>query len=328
MAARMFAEGAMARKSYKLIFSIATLALMFTGFTTGQAAQGQKSNAFQKRRVAARGHLTSSRDTYQIITWQTENPSPESGVYAQAHLAIETTEPKPRTLWKTDGGESYYEVNSIQVSDLDGDGVPEIASLWWVGASAGATLRVFHWNKESQTFVELQPEGGNEIGGIHRYSIVSASGRAAKTGRSRLVVYTRSGRGAGWPPVAVGQYEVRGGDLTRVGGRMNEPKQTESGIEGIATITPIRPGPIRLGDKMPSQAPYQTTMLVLTKDDREVTRFTTGSDGRFRVSLAPGQYSIRPLEESRRFPRGGHAEVTVRAGQFTHVDLTFDSGMR
>ena len=103
----------------------------------------------------------------------------------------------------------------------------------------------------------------------------------------------------------------------------------ESGIEGQTVISPARPGPQRQGQ--PGSASYQTTLAVVnTADGREVARFQTGSDGRFRVPLPPGEYTIGPPADAqpRRFPRGEQHTVTVVRGQFTQVTVAFDSGMR
>jgi hypothetical protein len=104
--------------------------------------------------------------------------------------------------------------------------------------------------------------------------------------------------------------------------------QGESGIEGQAVISPVHPGPQREG--LPSSAPYKTTLVVWSAgDDREVKRFETGSDGRFRVALAPGTYRVGPVRQSgRSLPRGSEETVTVVPGQFARVTINFDSGMR
>ena len=108
---------------------------------------------------------------------------------------------------------------------------------------------------------------------------------------------------------------------------MNEAKQGESGIEGIATIAPVRPGPIRVGE--PDSAPYPTDLIVVTEGEgREVARFKTGEDGKFRIPLPPGNYIIKPPQQARRMPRGEEKSVTVLPGKFAKVEVRFDSGMR
>ena len=270
-------------------------------------------SAPQKRRVVVRGYLTGGKDIQQVVTWQTLNPKSSSLPYAQAHLAIETTGPNNRVLWQADGGQSQYLVDAVQSADLDGDGVPEIVSLWWLGAS-GAALRIFHWDRNGQTFVELQT--GDGLTGVNRYRITTGAGS-----RRRIIVYSRSNNG--------GEYEVRGAELARVTGGGGVTTQGESGIEGQALIGPTRPGPVRMGQG-PSEQPFKTTLVILTAGDRrEVARLETGSDGRFRVSLPPGEYHIGPPPGNTRFlPRAAEQLVKVLPGQFASVTINFDSGMR
>ncbi len=98
----------------------------------------------------------------------------------------------------------------------------------------------------------------------------------------------------------------------------------ESGIEGCVTIGPTTPV-ARAGE--PNARPYQTTLLVLDANGREVTRFKTDADGCFRVRVEPGTYRLRS-EARGPFPRAPNRTVTVPAGTVTHVDLSVDSGIR
>jgi hypothetical protein len=291
----------------------------------GCAAQGIQSSVPQKRRVVLRGHLTGTREIQQVVTWQTLTPRSSATPYAQAHLAVETAGPDRRTLWETDGGQSQYLVDSVQSVDLDGDGTSEIISLWR-GPSAGASLRVFHWDRGKQSFIELQSE--DSLDGIHGYRVTGAGVRAAGPGR-RIIAYARPNSRAGRPAARGGEFEVRGSQLVRVGGGGDVTTQGESGIEGQAFISPTRPGPIRVGQG-PGQKPFQTTLVISTAGEgREVARLETGSDGRFRVSLPPGEYKVGPPPGNTRFlPRASEEFVKVLPGQFAHVTINFDSGMR
>lgn len=308
--------------------ALTTLALCCVVAAGSASVRGQSSTnsgvaAPQKRRVVARGDIKGNNQLQQLVTWQTSNPPRGTLPYARAHLAIETTGARPVVLWQTDGGASQYLVDSIRIHDLDGDGVPEIISMWWEGASAGAVLRVFHWSRRKRSFVELRSD--DDLDGVHRYEVSSDAHAPAK---SSIAVFVRSDVGSGWPPVAGGRYEVRGTKLVRVNGGAVVAAQDKSGIEGQAVISPAHPGPIRQGES--GSAPLETTLVVRSANDaREVARLETGSDGRFRVVLPPGTYTIGSPERAGRFlPRAAEETVTVEAGKFARVTITFDSGMR
>jgi len=267
--------------------------------------------ADERRRVVASGRLTGGRELQHVVTWQTR---------AGAHLAIEDRSPRPRVLWQTDGGSTESGVDSVRVADLDSDGLPEIISLWKGRSDFGAELRVVHWDRTRNSFVDVQSDG--VIDGVLRYRVVPAQRNRA----NRLVIEQRSdGRGRGSLPRI--EYELRGSRLTRVGGG-RIVTQGDSGIEGQAVISPAHPGPIRQG--MKGSAPYQTTLVVWSGDsDREITRFETAADGRFRVALPPGVYRVGPLPQKGRFlPRGSEETVTVTPGGYAKVTINFDSGIR
>lgn len=100
---------------------------------------------------------------------------------------------------------------------------------------------------------------------------------------------------------------------------------TDSGIEGVISVSPGRPGPQREG--VSDKAPVANTTFVVKQGKERVTSFTTDSTGRFHVTLPPGHYVV-----CREGPRTaiGHwqFEVEVTAGKMASVDWTGDSGMR
>lgn len=310
----------MANELTKRIWPLTTVLLLLAAFAFADAANGQRVAPLEKRRVVAQGRLTGSRDLWQIVTWQTANPPNTTLPYAQAHLAIKKAGAQSPFIFQADGGQTQYLINEVQITDLDGDGVPEIVSLWQEGASAGSRLRVFHWERARQTFVEL--ESRDDFGGIYNYRIIPTKGAR------HILIYMRP-QSAGSRRPAAHEVAVRGAELVRVNGGRNVTAQTESGIEGQTLISPIRPGPVR--EDTPSTAPYAATLAIVAKaNGREVARLKTGSDGRFRMALPPGEYRIVPVQErpGRFMPSASEEEVTVRPGQFTHVEIHFDSGMR
>ena len=310
----------MANELTKRIWPLTTVLLLSAAFTFADAANGQRVAPLEKRRVVAQGRLTGTRDLWQIITWQTANPPNTTLPYARAHLAIKKAGAQSPVLFQADGGQTQYLINEVQIADLDGDGVPEIVSLWQEGASAGSRLRVFHWERARQAFAEL--ESRDDFGGVYSYRIVPARGAR------HILIYARPQSARGRRPDAQ-EVAVRGAELVRVNGGRDVTAQVESGIEGQTLISPTHPGPVREGT--PSSAPYAATLAIVAKaNGREVARVKTGSDGRFRVALPPGEYRVVPVQErpGRFLPSASEEEVAVRPGQFTHVEIHFDSGMR
>ena len=100
-----------------------------------------------------------------------------------------------------------------------------------------------------------------------------------------------------------------------------------TGIEGVITVSPTRPGPIRKGSEIPNAAPLPNALFTVRNENGTVTSFTTDSGGRFRVSLKPGHYVIALAEH--RFPRPcGPFDVDVVSGKMTKVEWRCDTGMR
>jgi hypothetical protein len=101
---------------------------------------------------------------------------------------------------------------------------------------------------------------------------------------------------------------------------------SETGIEGVITISPIKPGPVRADD--PSSRPLVNTAFMVENQKGEVTSFTTDDQGRFRMPLAPGHYKVSLMGRTSSIGKYGPFEVDVVAGQMTKVQWQCDSGMR
>jgi hypothetical protein len=96
------------------------------------------------------------------------------------------------------------------------------------------------------------------------------------------------------------------------------------GIEGRVIIRPISP------IEQPGIAnyrPYQATVSVMDQRGQTVTQFQSDLNGRFRLPLEPGKYTLRP-ESAGPLPYAAEQAVTVSEGQFTEVLITYDSGIR
>ncbi len=102
----------------------------------------------------------------------------------------------------------------------------------------------------------------------------------------------------------------------------------ESGIEGRVSIGPTSPL-VGVGTPSASEA-YEA--IVVIKDavtGKEIAQVQSGPDGRFRVALEPGEYLLEPQSPNPGAPPFAEPQtVEVEAGQFTDVEIYYDSGIR
>ncbi len=94
----------------------------------------------------------------------------------------------------------------------------------------------------------------------------------------------------------------------------------------MITISPIHPGPTRVG--VPNSGPLASTAFNVESEKGVVASFTTDDQGRFRVSLSPGHYTVSVKEKKGGIGRRGPFEVDVGAGKMTKVVWQCDTGMR
>lgn len=100
-----------------------------------------------------------------------------------------------------------------------------------------------------------------------------------------------------------------------------------TGIQGRVTVGPTCPVE-RVNSPCPPR-PIAATVVVRDASGSEVTRFTAGPDGRFKVDLAPGTYAlIGQGSGTAGLPRPIPTSVTVVAGSYATVNVQFDSGIR
>jgi hypothetical protein len=104
------------------------------------------------------------------------------------------------------------------------------------------------------------------------------------------------------------------------------PSAGESGIEGIITIGPARPGPTRIDAA--DSVPLGNATFVAESTTGKVTSFTTDDRGRFRVSLPPGHYKVSVQGKKTGIGRFGPFEADVAQGKMTNVEWQCDSGIR
>jgi hypothetical protein len=104
------------------------------------------------------------------------------------------------------------------------------------------------------------------------------------------------------------------------------PSGTETGIEGVITISPTKPGPVRVD--APASKPLANTGFVVEKDNAQVASFTTDDQGHFRIQLPPGHYRVSIKGRKTTIGHLGPFEADVVADKMTNVLWNCDSGIR
>ena len=100
-----------------------------------------------------------------------------------------------------------------------------------------------------------------------------------------------------------------------------------TGIQGMVQVGPTCPVE-RINSPCPPR-PMKATVLVQDASGHEVMRFTSGSDGRFKVDLPAGTYTLLGLPPAgQSLPRPIPSAVSVRQGVYTTVVVQYDSGIR
>jgi hypothetical protein len=129
-------------------------------------------------------------------------------------------------------------------------------------------------------------------------------------------------------PMRLRTFSIALAVLIMCGGFLSGETQSssETGIEGVIVISPIKAGPVRAD--APSSRPLANTAFVAENPNGEVASFTTDGQGRFRIPLAPGHYKVSLKGRTSSIGRYGPFEVDVVAGQMTKVQWECDSGMR
>ncbi len=91
--------------------------------------------------------------------------------------------------------------------------------------------------------------------------------------------------------------------------------ESGTGIEGVITAGPVPGGEDSL--------PLHNGTFIVENQKETVASFTTDHQGRFRVSLKPGHYSVWIMGK-----KNGPFGVDVAAGQMTKVKWRLDTGIR
>jgi hypothetical protein len=104
------------------------------------------------------------------------------------------------------------------------------------------------------------------------------------------------------------------------------PTPITSGIRGIVLLGPTCP--VVRAAASPCLEPYSARLVIMDGNGLVVTEVTSGSDGRFEVALAPGEYTLVPAPAGDPFPNAKPASVSVTADEYTEVEIDYDTGIR
>lgn len=99
----------------------------------------------------------------------------------------------------------------------------------------------------------------------------------------------------------------------------------DQGVEGVALRGPRCPV-VSVDNPCPDE-PYSAWIRIGEEGGGQVTRVRSGADGRFRVGLKPGRYVVEG-ESGDPFPRGERQVVDVKAGVWSEITVSFDTGIR
>lgn len=101
--------------------------------------------------------------------------------------------------------------------------------------------------------------------------------------------------------------------------------QPNSGIAGTVLFGPTCPV------ERPGQTcvrPYRATILIRrVRTNSLVARVQSSAQGHFRIALPSGAYLLVP-QNGRPYPRSSPQLTTVRRHRYTHVVISYDSGIR
>jgi hypothetical protein len=98
----------------------------------------------------------------------------------------------------------------------------------------------------------------------------------------------------------------------------------KSGISGEVIIRPVRPH-ATIGEQ--NLEPYRATIDVIDVNGHRVASVQSDPEGKFRIGLPPGTYTLRP-QSSGSYPRASTQNVVVGPTGFSQVRIIYDTGIR
>ena len=105
----------------------------------------------------------------------------------------------------------------------------------------------------------------------------------------------------------------------------SQSSSVDSGVEGRITIGPMCPV-IRLDQPCPDK-PYQATLTVVNEEGKKIAQIQTDVNGSYLLALLPGDY-IMHTESPNVIPHAQDQPFSVLEGQFTELNIVYDSGIR
>jgi hypothetical protein len=100
---------------------------------------------------------------------------------------------------------------------------------------------------------------------------------------------------------------------------------------GVSGVTVVDQGcPVIYGSTPCPTQPLRAQIVVVRPPSATVVaQVVSDSDGRFRIPLPPGHYTVNPQNlNSAPLPVARPQQVDVHAGSYTEVTVHFDSGVR
>lgn len=107
-------------------------------------------------------------------------------------------------------------------------------------------------------------------------------------------------------------------------------QKINGGISGTVLLGPTCPVMRNPPDPQCADKPYATSLEVTTVDGTKViTRFSSDTQGKFKVNVPPGEYIIRSIPTNNFYPRCGTSEtIRVKLHEFTNAPVSCDTGIR
>ena len=108
------------------------------------------------------------------------------------------------------------------------------------------------------------------------------------------------------------------------------PPPATSGITGKVLLGPTCPVERIPPDPACADKPYSSNFIVVpTLNPNAIVEFKSDAEGRFTLTLTPGDYIIKPLKGTNILPVCRDSEtITVVANQYANVTIDCDTGIR